>query len=76
MKFDNKEKKIEATKGIVKNNISTLQQNSKQTGLSNSLGGILERDDNETAAIGSIKLSEKMGKYNNLVDEGKSACRK
>ncbi len=45
------------------------------SGVRDSLGDTLEQDDNEIAVIASIKLSDQMGKYNNLVQEGNTSCR-
>lgn len=46
------------------------------SGLKRGVGDVVERDDNEIATLSSIKLSDNMGKYNNMIQEGKASCRK
>ena len=78
-----KQKKIEHEKLLKENDankkniIAINPRNINHTsGIKLGLGDLLEHDDNEIANIESIKLSEKMGKFNNLVQEGTASCRK
>ena len=68
---------INDAKSIEIKKILTIEKKeSNVTGFINTFGDALERDDSEIADISSIILSNQLGKYNSLVQEGKSSCRK
>jgi hypothetical protein len=73
---ENKRKNMSDNNKQIESLNEKIETKRRKNGVKKGLGVIKGIYDSEIASVTSIKLSDNMGKYNNLINEGKTSCRK